>query len=386
MENDRLSLKENLIENQKVDEEDEAIDSYIKDIEIIKHRNKKNDIKSIIKDLLIMGFDKNIIQKCFVYNEIPNIEQAITLLTKENNIWQHKFVKQRKDITCVICNENSDHIDYKVNDKSKKLHKIIPILNSKINRYSVPNKLSRNEIPETNINYIGKSEEVYKNDPNNINKIDQEISEDKLREKLNASLYSIDFSKNEGEDENIFYNIYLGEKDQDIIDIFGSSNKINNEEICFKKVVYMTCSICYLESKEFFKLNCNHSFCENCWESYLEEKIKTSNVEKITCMMANCPEEMSREDIEFLCKYESFVKYLKFKENINITKSNTKKFCPILDCGSYAEVHPTDPNSKENIDANKFVTCLNGHSFCYNCLSNWHGKVKCQKVVSILTI
>jgi hypothetical protein len=61
-------------------------------------------------------------------------------------------------------------------------------------------------------------------------------------------------------------------------------------------------------------------------------------------------------------------KYKKFKLRANLYNDPNVKFCPIKDCDSYAR--------KEG--NNKYVTCQEGHKFCFECFKPWHGRKKCQ--------
>ena len=45
------------------------------------------------------------------------------------------------------------------------------------------------------------------------------------------------------------------------------------------------------------------------------------------------------------------------------------RFCPIINCDSYAK--------RENENDN-FVKCLKGHEFCFKCGKKWHKDKKCE--------
>jgi hypothetical protein len=61
-------------------------------------------------------------------------------------------------------------------------------------------------------------------------------------------------------------------------------------------------------------------------------------------------------------------KYKKFKLKLEIINDSNKKFCPHPNCDSYGE------KDKKN----KYITCKNGHQFCFVCLKKWHGDKKCD--------
>jgi len=75
-----------------------------------------------IDNLIIMGFDLEMIEMCFCYFKIDTLDRAIELMTKENDIWQHNYIKSEKN-ECIICNEYSSHIDYII-DREEKMKKM----------------------------------------------------------------------------------------------------------------------------------------------------------------------------------------------------------------------------------------------------------------------
>ena len=135
------------------------------------------------------------------------------------------------------------------------------------------------------------------------------------------------------------------------------------------------CEICICEydpNENKIKLPCNHEYCFQCWLHYLVSKIENGNVENIHCMHFKCETILSKEfimsyienDNELVKKYEKFLKKMELLKNKNI------KFCPFPDCDGYAE-------KKKD----KFVTCTNGHKFCFDCLREWHKKSNCKDAV-----
>lgn len=111
-------------------------------------------------------------------------------------------------------------------------------------------------------------------------------------------------------------------------------------------------------------------FCSDCYLNYLKEKINNNQVSKITCLEHTCSVELDEEFIiSHLNGDENLIKkYKKFKIRNQVLTDPNVKFCPIKDCESYAK--------KEG--DNKYVTCLEGHKFCFICSKPWHGRKKCQ--------
>ena len=135
------------------------------------------------------------------------------------------------------------------------------------------------------------------------------------------------------------------------------------------------CDLCTDEirnKKEIEKntLPCSHLFCDDCYLNYFQDKIKNNKVGKITCIQYKCPHEFDDEFIiNHLSGDEALInKYKKFKLRNKLYEDSNIKFCPIKDCESYAKREGDE----------KYVTCLEGHQFCFECSKPWHGNKKCQ--------
>jgi len=69
---------------------------------------------------------------------INTLEQALQYLSVENGEWQHNYIEENNK--CLICREDSDHIDYKSkkgNPIKEKIMKEKEELNEKISRLSL---------------------------------------------------------------------------------------------------------------------------------------------------------------------------------------------------------------------------------------------------------
>ena len=117
-------------------------------------------------------------------------------------------------------------------------------------------------------------------------------------------------------------------------------------------------------------LPCKHLFCNDCYLNYFQDKIKNNKVGKITCMQHKCPHEFDDDFIiSHLAGDEVLInKYKKFKLRNKLYEDSNIKFCPIKDCESYAKREGDE----------KYVTCLEGHQFCFDCSKPWHGNKKCE--------
>ena len=162
----------------------------------------------------------------------------------------------------------------------------------------------------------------------------------------------------------------------DLIDVYNNDDKLFNEDKNSNKKEEkgVFCDLCFEELLEQEikdnALLCKHTFCNDCYLNYFQDKIKNNKVGKITCMQHKCNIEFSEEFIiSHLNGDQNLIKkYKKFKLRADLYNDPNIKFCPIKDCESYAR--------KEG--NNKYVTCQEGHKFCFECFKPWHGKKKCQ--------
>ena len=159
----------------------------------------------------------------------------------------------------------------------------------------------------------------------------------------------------------------------------NDENKLLNDPLISSenknsKKTEINCDLCLEEMTEDEvennKLPCKHLFCNDCYLNFLQDKIKNNKVGKITCMQFKCPHEFDENFVISHLQNDQILinKYKKFKLRNQLYNDENIKFCPIKDCESYAK--------KEG--DNKYVTCLEGHQFCFQCSKPWHGNKECQ--------
>ena len=205
------------------------------------------------------------------------------------------------------------------------------------------------EAPANHINY----------EPEN-NPIKDSLS-DSNNEKNNNN---VDSSNDQKENKDLNEPLIDSEEKNDKKDI---KIKVSNKNT-------ISCDLCLEETNEEEikknKLPCDHLFCNECYSTFFQEKIKNNKVGKITCMQFKCPHEFDEEFIISHLKQDQVLinKYKKFKLRNELYSDKNIKFCPIKNCESYA---------KREGD-NNYVTCLDGHQFCFQCSKPWHGNKKCQ--------
>ena len=265
--------------------------------------DNKIDPKNIndLEELILMGYDKKMVKKVYIFLKPADINEAIDFLSEENGIYHHDFMERHgKNDVCFICGKSAkDHINYEPKRKSL-LEEIRDSLGNS-NKSLNSNKINFSQIKDLELNIVNQSEDK------------------KSENSVFCSLCMEDITKEE-------------------------------------------------EEKNF--LLCKHMFCSDCYLNYLKEKINNNQVSKITCLEHTCDVELDEDFIiSHLNGDENLIKnYKKFKLRSKILTDPNVKFCPIKDCESYAK--------KEG--DNKYVTCLEGHKFCFVCSKPWHGRKNCQ--------
>ena len=86
-------------------------------------------------------------------------------------------------------------------------------------------------------------------------------------------------------------------------------------------------------------------------------------------MNHECVDEISEDFIiKHISENQNLIeKYKKFKKRAEIIKDKNKQICPKPDCDSYLQ------KSNET----KYVTCENGHTYCFECLNPPHENKSC---------
>ena len=305
----------------------------------------------IINQLEEFGYNKIYSRRVFYYLHPEDLEEALNYMAIENDIIQHRFIKDRNNSNniCYICGEH----------QQKHLSDIIRWENINNNNQIRNNNLSNKYL----INNFRES------DTNN-----SDIKKIKIDE-LSNEIHSLSFETINK--ENIFQ---INEKNMESKkkNISKSQFKFNNtkEELNPKqeqeKKVCEICNNIFLINKNNKVEKCGHSFCSECWYDFLSVKIKENKLPSIKCLDYNCKEKLTDEFIINLLNSDmNLIRiYKKYKLELEIINDPNKKLCPYPNCDSYLEL----------IDIrNKDVTCKNKHTFCFECLKKPHGKLPCNE-------
>jgi len=162
--------------------------------------------------------------------------------------------------------------------------------------------------------------------------------------------------------------------------IINGSENTSTVEKNYETISYsVVCSVCLEEGSSTALLGCNHVFCENCWQRYIETKIYLGN-EKLSCLELECE---SHIDIATAMKFmnnKTFLIYQKLICNAFILK-NQSKACPNPKCEKIAMpvhtniIQPSSSSLNKNIP---IVKCGCTKSWCFNCQLGDHWPVSCE--------
>ena len=289
--------------------------SLIKNSQII----QDDRIKKTQENLIMMGFDIEMVNKIISTFKIRTEEEVLNYLIKnENGMWEHPFIP-------------------KVEEEEEDKKSIISSL-------SIRSKKDGNKIKlfEDIYEICGESKDIH---------LIKEFNS-------NNSNNNFNFPNSDDNDINIITNNNIIIKDDD-------AEQEEDKEI--DDIDQKECEICMNDLENPIKIiSCKHQFCQDCFHSYLINLIKNNQIDQIPCPKNKCKNKNIPE--KFFSKYlseEEYFKYCDFKSKNEIARDATKIFCPL--CNSYADIDKDlidlfDSNNPNYIKST--LKCKKGHEFC----------------------
>ena len=99
-------------------------------------------------------------------------------------------------------------------------------------------------------------------------------------------------------------------------------------------------------------------------EENLQTLIGDGKVRKIPCFMYGCKLVFTAADVEKFGSKQIYLKYLKFKENIDVDLDPNLRWCGAKGCLKYVKRGKGKQRDK--------VTCECGNTLCFKCGGPWH--------------
>ena len=348
------------------------------DIEEEKNNSKDSIINKMQMNLIMMGFDIEMVNKVISIFKIKTEEEAIDYLIKsENGMWNHPFIPKEEE---KIKEEKKFILEPPKNVMNNVINKITTINKTKSFGQSSDNSI--NEINENDINNdINTDNEKIKTNEENICEICGESKDfhiiKEFKNKINNDNDNLNNEEEEenklddninNDDENVNSNLIIENKNDD--NNIKENEEIKEEEQEEEEEIDPNpeeCKICMGDIENPVEIeNCKHIFCQECFHSYLINLITNNQIDTIPCPKNKCKNKNISEIFfsQFLTEQEYF-KYRQFKAQNEIARDKKKIFCPL--CDSYADIgdmnlESFDSNNPDYIKST--LKCKNGHDFC----------------------
>ena len=304
------------------------------------HPELLEKFSDISKTLIKMGFSTRHINHLFLIEKFQSLDQAIDLLSKTNDLWNHNFVENDFDL-CFICDEKKEsHFDKKA---------------------ALEENLKKSK--STNIRYNSNDNVnlMFKNDKVEVSFMKSDNSKDTVL-KINVKSCPICFL--EVDDNNVFTMNCKHEFCKDCIVSYIE------EEIKIARVEILSCP--QKNCKEIFSEEQLKSLIsEDYFKKYIKFKLRNqikSNKDLVICPIADC------EGFAQIAENEKKQGINRENLNENLLESETD---PLL---------LQDLKSKKN-DKELYkikYTCNNNHNFCGKCMKAWHRNSSCDDDKDIL--
>eukprot|EP00697_Spironema_sp_BW2_P016810 gnl/Spiro4/8242_TR4356_c0_g1_i1.p1 gnl/Spiro4/8242_TR4356_c0_g1~~gnl/Spiro4/8242_TR4356_c0_g1_i1.p1 ORF type:complete len:480 (-),score=184.53 gnl/Spiro4/8242_TR4356_c0_g1_i1:82-1488(-) len=134
------------------------------------------------------------------------------------------------------------------------------------------------------------------------------------------------------------------------------------------------CAMCAgtcCEGNRAVGMACGHFFCKECWQSYLEDKVRNSAVSCIhtTCLQFGCKQVVHEDIFREVLAAEDFARYSRFLSRAFVDDNPLVKWCPGAGCDKAIRSQRTNRTNTK---------CSCGTIFCFSCLLEAHQPTECS--------
>lgn len=132
------------------------------------------------------------------------------------------------------------------------------------------------------------------------------------------------------------------------------------------------CAICQNATNDNFinLVDCSDIFCKDCLQGYVTIRIEEGQVLTMPCPNHECKSQIEDRIIKVLVPETLYDKYLKFKNNEELSKNPYLRWCPQPDCTG---------SDIGNINKQHLTCNICKFEFCYYCQEAWHNGSKCKQ-------
>ncbi|CAI2387113.1 unnamed protein product [Moneuplotes crassus] len=144
-------------------------------------------------------------------------------------------------------------------------------------------------------------------------------------------------------------------------------------ELCRGNINGDKCQICLCESDKPVPLNCNHTFCKECLNEYLRQKIKDSQVFDIKCPITKCRTPIDRNIVIHSISKQSRKVYKRFTKTLAVIRDQPNfVFC--IECNRLNQLRGDDLLAQcRSCDA----------EMCIDCVKPWHEGIPCHEELEV---
>ena len=139
------------------------------------------------------------------------------------------------------------------------------------------------------------------------------------------------------------------------------------------------CGICMepYDTVGFLTGECGHSFCRDCWQEYVSEKVNTGSILRLECPASTCSSLLADSTLYSILKPcpSTHSRYSSLLASSTVERTPGLAWCPGASCGGILRL--LEDTHRETV-----VRCPCGHKFCFGCGRAEHYTVPCLLVES----
>eukprot|EP01118_Nematostelium_gracile_P017856 TRINITY_DN775_c0_g1_i1.p1 TRINITY_DN775_c0_g1~~TRINITY_DN775_c0_g1_i1.p1 ORF type:complete len:495 (-),score=110.06 TRINITY_DN775_c0_g1_i1:98-1582(-) len=156
--------------------------------------------------------------------------------------------------------------------------------------------------------------------------------------------------------------------------VFKHAGVRDPEESKTQKEGTIECTTCFeeVDNKDATSLNCGHTFCNDCWTSYVTMKINEGMARDIKCMANKCNNKLDETLIPSLVDKKTLDRYNDSLVNSFVEDNPHLRWCPsVPHCGNAVKLSSGKEKTCE-------INCSCGTIFCFSCGNEGHTPSDCS--------